>query len=148
MELSIVKQAKVAPLYKILNISTDHITGKDLTNETDFASNLKADFDKLVFSSNVKCSYIVGKIITCISLDMNGNPDSRDAGKFLDLLEKKIWRRIGWCANYFTDRNNKQDAFAIDFLFFNKSPNCCDNIQIVEEYEICTCFHCSIEDLV
>ena len=148
MELSIVKQAKVAPLYKILNISTDHITGKDLTNETDFASNLKADFDKLVFCSNVKCSYIVGKIITCISLDMNGNPDSRDAGKFLDLLEKKIWRRIGWCANYFTDRNNKQDAFAIDFLFFNKSPNCCDNIQIVEEYEICTCFHCSIEDLV
>ena len=117
MELSIVKQAKVAPLYKILNISTDHITGKDLTNETDFASNLKADFDKLVFSSNVKCSYIVGKIITCISLDMNGNPDSRDAGKFLDLLEKKILRRIGWCANYVTDRNNKQDTFAIDFLF-------------------------------
>ena len=56
MEPSIVKQAKVAPLFQILNISTDDITGNDLVNQTDFAANLKADFDKLVFSSNVKCS--------------------------------------------------------------------------------------------
>ena len=56
MEPSIVKQTKVAPLYQILNISTYDITGNDLANQTDLAANLKADFDKLVFSSNVKCS--------------------------------------------------------------------------------------------
>ena len=84
MESSIVKKTKVAPLYQIFNISADHITGKNLTNETDFAPDLKADFDKLVFSSNVKCSYFLGKIIMCISLDMNGIPDSRDAEKFLE----------------------------------------------------------------
>ena len=55
MESSIVKQIKVAPLYQILNISTDHIKGKGLANETGFAANLKTDFDKLLFSSNVKC---------------------------------------------------------------------------------------------
>ena len=97
---SIVKLTKVAPLCQILNISTDHITGKDLTDETDFAANLKIDFDKLM------------------------------------------------CVNYVIDRNNKQDAFVIDFLFKNESPNHCDNIQIVEEFETCTCFHCSIEELV
>ena len=91
---------KVAPLYQILNISTDRITGKDLTDETDFAANLKIDFDKLM------------------------------------------------CANYVIDRNNKQDAFVLDFLFLKKSSDRCDNIQIVEEYEICTCLDCSIEDLV
>ena len=45
-------------------------------NETDFAADLKADFYKLVFSSNVKFSYFVGKIIMFISLEMNGIPDS------------------------------------------------------------------------
>ena len=88
-----------------------------------------------------------------ISLDMNDNSDSRDAWKFLDFLEnslrkERILRRIGWCANYVIERNNKQDTFVIDVLFFNKSPNRCDNIQIVEEYEIFTCFRCSIENLV
>ena len=99
---------------EILNISTDHITGRDLTNETDFAADLKADFDKLVFSNNVKCSYSVGKVVVCISFEMNGIPDSEDAGKLLDLLEKsfqkkKILRRIGWCANYV--------MVTLDFLF-------------------------------
>ena len=61
---------------------------------------------------------------------------------------RKILKRIGWCANYVIDRSNKQDAFVIDFLFKNESPNHCDNIQIVEEFETCTCFHSSIEDLV
>ena len=67
MKSSIVKLTKVASLYQILNISADHITGKDFTDETDFAANLKANFDKLIFSSNVKCSYFVGEIIRCIS---------------------------------------------------------------------------------
>ena len=93
MESSIVKETKVAPLYHILNISSDHITGKNLMNETDFAADLKADFYKLVFSSNVKFSYFVGKIIMCISLEMNGIPDSRDAGKFLKLLENSFRKK-------------------------------------------------------
>ena len=50
MESSVVKQTKVAPLYQIVNILTDHVTGNDLTNETDFAANLKADFDKLILN--------------------------------------------------------------------------------------------------
>ena len=58
----------------------------------------------------------------CISFEMNGILDSQDAGKLLDLLEKsfqkkKILRRIGWCANYVMDKNNNQDAFALDFIF-------------------------------
>ena len=77
MESLIVKQTKVASLYQILNISTGHITGKDLKNETDFAANLKADFDKLFFFfSNVMCSYFVGKTIICISFDLNYMPES------------------------------------------------------------------------
>ena len=150
MESSIVKHRS---FYQILNISTDHIIDRDLTNETDFAADLKADFDKLVFSNNVKCGYLVGKIVMCISFEMNDIPDSQDAGKIFDLLEKsfqknKILRRIGWTANYVMDKNNNPDTFVLDFLFFNKSPNRCDNIQTVQEYEICTCFHCSVGDLV
>ena len=94
MESLIVKWTKVAPLYQFLNISTDHITGKDLTNETDFAANLKADFDKLDLSSNVKCSHFVDKIIMCISLGMNGNPDYGDPSKFLDLLKNSFRKKI------------------------------------------------------
>ena len=107
---------------QILNISTDHITGRALTNEKDFAADLKADSDKLVFSNNVSCGYFVGKVVVCISFEMNGIPDSQDAGKFIDLLEnsfqkKKILRRIGWCANFVMDKNNNPDAFVLDFLF-------------------------------
>ena len=72
--------------------------------------------------------------------------------KFLICLKthsaKKILRRIGWCAIYVIDRNNTQDAFVLDFLFLKKSSDRCDNFQIVEEYEICTCLDCSTEDLV
>ena len=79
-------------------------------------------------------------------------PESWDAGNFLELLEnlfqKKILRRIGWCANYIMDKNSKHDAFLINFLFSNKLPNRCDKIQVVEEYKICTCFYCSIADLI
>ena len=150
MESSIVNNRS---FYQILNISTDLIIGRDLTNETDFAADLKAGFDKLVFSNNIKCGYLVGKIVMCISFEMNDIPDSQDAGKFLDLLEKsfqkkKILRRIGWTANYVMDKNNNPDTLVLDFLFFNKSPNRYDNIQTVQEYEICTCFHCFVGDLV
>ena len=79
----------------------------------------------------------------CISFEMNGIPYSQDAGKFLDLLEKsfqkkKILRRIGWCANYVMDKINNPDGFVLDFLFFNKSSSHYNNIQTVQECQICT----------
>ena len=112
-----------------LDITEICLLGKYLSSERDFIDEGWKKLKELNIEK-INLVHYIGKAVMCVTFEGESLPSYEDTIKIIMLTEetfalKKIFKKIGWCANYMQGKgyNETPHGVCFNFAYVNHSPS-------------------------
>ena len=126
-----------------LDITENCLLGKYLSSERDFMEEGGKKLEELNIEK-INLVHYIGKAVMCVTFERESLPSYEDTIKIIMLTEetfalKKIFKKIGWCANYMQGKgyNESSPGVCFSFAYVNHSPSCRGQENHIVQFQSC-----------